>query len=769
MNKKVFVVVLTFIFYFNVFSQTIPIGTIHTNDANGVSNYVGQTVSVTGIVTTAKNFGTSGPAFVQDNTGGISVYGTRFTNFVSIGDSVTLTSTIVNYNGLTQFDFATGTFTKHSSGNSVPPIEVSIPQIKYQIWNGSEEFEGRLVLLKNVKVNGTGNFAGNTTYTLTDSVNNLDLRIDSDVTSIVGTIIPQAKIDIVGIVGQYKTSAPYNSGYQLMPRSINDITILNVPEIIYPITVSNLTDTTITVSFSTVREGNTEIMYGKTAALEMGSLISPTLTTSHTISLINLQKNTKYYYKVLSRNGYGVSESTLQTVITTISSISSGKINVYFNSPVDNSVAIPGNEAEGGVDFKAKILARINAAEYSIDIALYSFFGMDEIANAIVAAKNRGVKVRVVYDNRTMQSSMQILANAGIQISKRPAIDGIMHNKFAIFDARDLNAANDWVWTGSFNWTSTEINWRNNAIEINDNNLALAYTTEFEEMWGSNSDEPNSTIAKFGSYKTDNTPHEFDVNGVPVSLYFSPSDNTELHIKDALLTADSSLYFAILVFTSDQLYNAINTRYNSGLRDIRGIINDANVNGSEFSKLQAIAEMFQYNLDNTLHHKYGVVDASSPSSLPTVITGSHNWSAAANNDNDENTLIINNIFVANKYMQEFKKRYNDLGGTVDFVVPIVSSVEDEKHFYPTSIELNQNYPNPFNPVTTITYFVPFDQQVSLTVYNSLGQKVIDLFDGVAKAGLNVRDFNASNLSSGVYIYQLRSKNQILSKKLVLLK
>ena len=99
----------------------------------------------------------------------------------------------------------------------------------------------------------------------------------------------------------------------------------------------------------------------------------------------------------------------------------------------------------------------------------------------------------------------------------------------------------------------------------------------------------------------------------------------------------------------------------------------------------------------------------------------------------------------------------------------MSSVEDEDYKYPTSIELNQNYPNPFNPVTTISFFVPFDQQVSLTVYNSLGQKVIDLYEGVAKAGMNVRDFNASNLSSGVYIYQLRSKNQILSKKLVLLK
>jgi phosphatidylserine/phosphatidylglycerophosphate/cardiolipin synthase-like enzyme len=52
------------------------------------------------------------------------------------------------------------------------------------------------------------------------------------------------------------------------------------------------------------------------------------------------------------------------------------------------------------------------------------------------------------------------IINAGIKISKRPAsLDGIMHNKFAIFDGRDLTNENDWVWTGSFNWTSSELNW----------------------------------------------------------------------------------------------------------------------------------------------------------------------------------------------------------------------------------------------------------------------------------------------------------------------
>ncbi len=770
MLKKLFNLIFLFVSITIYSQELIPIINLHYNDSLGISSLVNQTVKISGIITASKNFGASGPAFLQDNTGGVSVYGSRLTNFVQIGDSVTLTSKVVNYNGLTQIDFSTGIFTKHSSGNVVEPILVTIDMIKSQNWNGVEELEGRLVRLSDVKINATGNFLGNTNYTITDSLNSMDLRIDADVTSLVGTVIPQSKVDIIGIVGQYKSGSPYNSGYQLMPRSSDDIITLYVPVIIPPVILSNVTENSFSVFFNTVREGNTEIKWGKTTALELGTLLIPDMTTEHNISVDNLEKNVRYYYKVFSTNLFGTSESSIQTAVTSTSTISSGKINVYFNSSVDNEVAIPGNNALGNIDFKSKIINRINNTNYSLDIALYSFFGMDDVANAIIAAKNRGVKVRVVYDSRTTQSSMQLLLNSGIKISKRPSgLSGIMHNKFAIFDARDATNENDWIWTGSFNWTSSELNWRNNAIEINDHNLANAFTKEFEEMWGSNTDDPNSANAKFGTQKLDNTPHTFDVNGIPVSLYFSPSDNTEDKIKSTLLTADSSMYFALLIFTSDNLYNGISNRYQAGLRDIRGIIDDVNAIGSEFTKLSAIAQMFDYNLSNTLHHKYGIIDASYPSSFPAVITGSHNWSRAANEDNDENTLIIKDIYIANQYMQEFKKRYNDLGGTTSFVIPIISSVDDNNSIYPKTIELKQNYPNPFNPITTISFFNPIEQKIKLNVYNVVGEKVKILFDGNAKAGLNVIDFNAENLSSGIYIYQLETLQGSISKKCVLLK
>ncbi len=770
--KKISAVLLIFIYGLltNVFSQTIPIIDVRQNNSNGEPAMLGQIVTISGIVTTAGNFGNSGPGNVQDETAGISVYGSGFAGQVQIGDSVTVSAEVGQYNGLTELLFSNpgSSLTVHKSGCEIEPLNLSIADILGQAWNGLEEYEGSLIRLNEVTINASGNFSGNTNYNISDATGSMEIRIDNDVTSVINTPIPSGSVDVVGVLGQYVYGPPYDDGYQLLPRFIEDIITGNEPVIISPVVASNITTTSFSVYFNTIRKGNSEVRYGITEDLELGSKIIEEDTTYHVVLVDGLDPLTKYYFRAYSTNSHGTSESAIYSVNTANPNPSSGTINVYFNYGVDNSVAIPGNEAMGNVDFKAKVIERINSATYSIDIALYSFYGMNDIADAIVAAKQRGVKIRVVYDNRTIQSSMQVLLNNGIQMSQRPAINGIMHNKFAIIDGRDSDPDNDWVWTGSWNWTSGELDWRNNVIEINDHNLAEAYKTEFEEMWGSNGDTPNSSNAKFGPFKQDNTTHTFSIGGKEVGLYFSPSDNTENQIETAINSADSSIYYSLLVFTSNDLFDAIAGRISAGVSDVRGIIDNINVQGSEYNNLLAISEVFEYTLGGTLHHKYGMTDASYPSSDPVVYSGSHNWSAAAENDNDENTLFIHDIFIANQYMQEFKKRYNELGGTTSFVVPIITSVEEEG-LYPETIELGQNYPNPFNPVTTITFFMPERAKASLVVYDMLGREVATIFNGTAEAGLNVYDFDAGELSSGLYIYRLKTSERIYSKKMMLLK
>ncbi len=765
---KKFFAGLILIIYQLIFAQVTytPISQLRFNNSSGVPVDSGNIFTIKGVVTVGNEF--NSPSYIQDNTAGIAIYARGsglFSASVKIGDSVTVTGKLTHFRGLTQFD-PVYSFQKLDSNKTVEPLILTINDIKSQDWNGYEAYEGMLVRINNVTVSASGTWAGNTNYTISDTTGSMTLRIVNG-TNLVGQTIPPGKFDVIGALGAFKTAPPYDAtSYQLLPRNVYDIITDLKPFILRPIVVSQVTQQSFKVYFETMHEGNTEVRYGLTQSLEIGTFIDNTPTKYHQIVVSGLQPSTRYYFRVYSTNQYGTSEGPLEQVITSSNGSNVGKINVYFNSSVDHSVAIPGNEAKGNINLTDKLLERINAAEYSIDMCVYSFYNQPAIVNALISARNRGVKVRIVYDKRTTQNSMQQLINAGFLISKRPSGDGIMHNKFLIFDARDQNPSNDWVWTGSWNLSADESAWINNVIEINDFALAQAYTKEFEEMWGSNTDTPNSSLAKFGPYKTDNTPHFFTISGKEFQLYFSPSDQTTSKIRNTLATADSTIFFALLTFTRSDIANTIVSRVNSGVK-LRGIIDNVNDSGSQFLFLQNYGEVFDYNLAGTLHHKYGIVDASWQTLDPYVITGSHNWSNAAENDNDENTLIIKDIFIANQYMQEFKKRYNDLGGTGTFTIPILQDVKDK--FIPYKVELYQNYPNPFNPITTISFTLPQKSEAKIILFDVLGKEIKTIYNGIADAGKTVVDFRADGLPSGVYYYTLYVNNTSLSRKMVLMK
>ncbi len=88
---------------------------------------------------------------------------------------------------------------------------------------------------------------------------------------------------------------------------------------------------------------------------------------------------------------------------------------------------------------------------------------------------------------------------------------------------------------------------------------------------------------------------------------------------------------------------------------------------------------------------------------------------------------------------------------------------------PKEFKLEQNYPNPFNPTTTIQFAVPSVSDVKLDVFNILGQKVSTLVNRRMEAGVHTVNFNAANLSSGVYFYRLQSGNFVQTKKMMLVK
>ncbi len=104
-----------------------------------------------------------------------------------------------------------------------------------------------------------------------------------------------------------------------------------------------------------------------------------------------------------------------------------------------------------------------------------------------------------------------------------------------------------------------------------------------------------------------------------------------------------------------------------------------------------------------------------------------------------------------KYLFLDTEDYNDLGAA------------------PSTFSLSQNFPNPFNPVTTIEYSLPSESPVQLTIYNINGQAVEHLVDDILPAGIHNINWNASQLTSGIYFYRLTTEEFAETKKMLLIK
>ena len=113
----------------------------------------------------------------------------------------------------------------------------------------------------------------------------------------------------------------------------------------------------------------------------------------------------------------------------------------------------------------------------------------------------------------------------------------------------------------------------------------------------------------------------------------------------------------------------------------------------------------------------------------------------------------------------YRLKQIDFGGIFSFS----DIVNVEINPSPDKFELMQNYPNPFNPATTITFSLPEKSYLILKVFNSLGEEVAELVNGNLDTGTYSQNFDASKLPSGIYVYTLQTGEQLISKKMTLIK
>ena len=435
-----------------------------------------------------------------------------------------------------------------------------------------------------------------------------------------------------------------------------------------------------------------------------------------------------------------------------------GAIKVYFNRPVNNFVSNGMNAIYLDSTLDDTLVSYINRAHYSIDAAVYNFLqssSIADIAGAINRAYARGVNVRWIYDGTTSNTGVPLL-DTNIKRLKSPATSSynIMHNKFMVIDAKSENYSDPIVWTGSTNWGKQQFyDDVNNAITLQDRNLAFAYTTEFNEMWGDTGLVPDTLFSKFGQYKTNNTPHAFVIGGKMVELYFSPSDNVNSHILQTISSANTEMYFGLYTVTltadGDSIKNKIqNGIYSAGIMDQNSVpfTPYTTLNPLMGNLLKVFSGSFLY------HNKLLIVDACNPYSDPLVLTGSHNWTSLADTKNDENTLIIHDDTIANIYYQSFYQNFYDLGGTLASCAVTGTNEQLEE-------EINI-FPNPSNGVINVLMSKYADMQIKL--YNTFGQCT---YQHICTSAYQHIDL--SSQPNGIYFLQTEIGGKHFTSKLII--
>ncbi len=605
--------------------------------------------------------------YVQDNAAGLAVYSAQLAALVP-GDSVEITGKLVNYNGLMEIS-PVNNFTVLAQNRPLTVAEFTMATAPTAF---TEPYESRLVRLNaNTSITTTAGapvtvFTGNANYQLNGNPVE-QMRVSNTSTGpngIVGKPAPSTAFDLLGIMSQYVFNGTSSSttGYQLLARNYDDFVLGNAPNLLTAPMPTAISQTSLTVSFTTQNAGDTRFSYGTSPTSLTLTTNDPTQGTSHSATLPNLLPATVYYVQASSTNGIGTSTSPVVAMIT--ESQSSGRIWAHFTNPVDNSFAYPATNLAvslpGLID--DTLVTYMNRAQQTLDIAIYNWNNIT-LLNGINAAFRRGVRVRIVIDGNASGNSTAGL-DPGIPLVARAPVAGgpspIMHNKFVIIDADAVNPTAPLVWAGATNWTTGQLGVdRNSAIIVQDQSLARVYTMEFNEMWGSATATPGTP--KFGAEKADNTPHFLKIGGRAVESWFSPSDNVTGHLIETINTADNDLHFATMLMTRSEIAQAIRNRVQ--LMNIsqcsEGLVNDTVQAGGTFRTVrQALGTRYQkYNGPGIMHHKYLLVDAGG--SDPITWVGSHNWSAAANTGNDENTLVIHDAAITNQHYQEFAKRIQD--------------------------------------------------------------------------------------------------------------
>jgi phosphatidylserine/phosphatidylglycerophosphate/cardiolipin synthase-like enzyme len=405
-------------------------------------------------------------------------------------------------------------------------------------------------------------------------------------------------------------------------------------------------------------------------------------------------------------------------------------IQVFMNQNPANRYTDPyRNITREGDNLEQVLIDTIGQAKQTIDLAIQEL-RLPNLAQALVDAQNRGVRVRLILENQysrpwseytfdevkdfnsrrreayneflkfvdtnrdgTVVASEWEARDALLKLRKAniPWLDdtadgskgsGLMHHKFMVID-------NQVVVVTSANFTLSDIHGdfsnpdsrgnANNLLKISHGELAGLFGQEFQLMWG---DGPGGkTDSLFGVQKPSRKIAYFVLDNAQIRLKFSPDrksgaweQSSNGLIATVLSGAQQSVSMALFVYSDPRIgtilqhrhENNINIRvlldsqfayrkYSSAL-NMWGFVSTADCqlgDGTPWAKRLTTVGVPSLNSGDKLHHKFAVLDEN------MVITGSHNWTNAANYNNDETVLVVQSPIVAAHFQREFERLYKN--------------------------------------------------------------------------------------------------------------
>ncbi len=310
---------------------------------------------------------------------------------------------------------------------------------------------------------------------------------------------------------------------------------------------------------------------------------------------------------------------------------------IYFTDPT----CPPEAEREGGLD--ETIADDLRQAQVQVDMAAFEF-NSEPMLEALIELEERGIPVRVVIDtDYEDESAIARLRRNGISVVTDDR-SALMHNKFLVIDGR-------YTWVGSMNFTTNGAHCNNNnLVRLDSAQLAQNYITELNEMYDDR---------EFGPRSPENSPNEqVTIGGVLVENYFAPEKELAPIIGDLVNAAQSEILFMAFSFTIDLIGEPILERAEAGVT-VRGVF-ETTGSETQFSYYGDMQDAGLANLQvrqdgnpRVMHHKVIIIDRQ------TVVLGSFNFSASANDSNDENIVIVHDPTFTSFFVEEFNTVWSE--------------------------------------------------------------------------------------------------------------